>query len=90
MYEIYEANGYKFYFKFDYDSISKEYVPHVWIRHLLEPEQVIEAFFNISEKSYNKIRDRWEGYSKQDGITIYYFFKKIKNNEVLIITAFKE
>ncbi len=91
IYEIHNLEGLKLEFKFklDLNIETDEYEPHIWIRHLLEPEQVIAAFLNISEQEYNLEYKRWEAYSKVDNLNIYYIFLNKRHDKVMIITAFK-
>lgn len=87
IYTIHEVIELKFKFKLDLNPITNEYDSHIFIRHLIEPEQVIAAFLNISHKSWNQVYKRWEAYSKVDDIHIFYNF--IDKNTVMIITAFR-
>lgn len=74
MYKSISQNGYRFLFKYDYDATSKEYLPHIWIRHLVEPEMAIKAFFDLDEKTYNPEHQRYEGYSTKHDLSLFYFF----------------
>lgn len=85
MYKIYEVENFKFYIKFD--LINGEYTAHFLHRHSVTPEEAIKTFFNITEQNYNPVNMRYEAYSYETGITIYYTFKHDKDDEILIITA---
>jgi len=84
-YRKFEAKGLIFHIK--YDLIEGEYVPHIFHRHSVTPDEAIETFFNITDQSYNPVNMRYEAYSKDTEITIYYTFKHNKDTEILIITA---
>ena len=87
IYEIHEITDLKFKIKLDLNPATNKHEPHIFIRHLIEPEQAIVAFLNISQKSWNQVYKRWEVYSKTDDLHIYYNF--IGKDTVMIITAFK-
>ncbi len=87
VYEIHELTELKFKFKLDLNPATNEYAPHIFIRHLIEPEEAIAAFLNISYKSWNQVYKRWEAYSKTDDLHIFYNF--INKKTVMIITAFR-
>jgi len=86
MYKIYEVEGLNFYIK--YDLVDDTYMPHITYRHFILPEDAIKTYFNITKQRYNEIYMRYEAYSKDTGITIYYTYKQDKKDEILIITAF--
>lgn len=88
MYKSIIKNGYKFLFKYDYDPISKDYLPHIWIRHLIKPEDVVNAFFSIEKQDYNNIFKRYEAYSTKYNMTIYFFYYKDSKNIIVICSAF--
>lgn len=85
LYENHKVAGIKFGFKLD--SVENDFLPHIYVRHLITPEIAIVAYLNISEKKYNKTHKRWEAYSKTDDIYLYYMEFSEKN--IFIITAFK-
>ncbi len=87
MYRKFRANGKIFRFKLDINPISNEMDYHIWIRHLVEPETVIKAFFNFDKERYNEKYERYEAFSKKYNLTIYYFY--LRKDEVTIITAFQ-
>jgi hypothetical protein len=87
IYENHELADLKFKFKLDLNPLTNNHEPHIFIRHLIEPEQVIVAYLNISTKSYNKTYKRWEAYSETDDLYIY--FMELSKDMILIITAFK-
>ncbi len=88
-YEIHDIDGINFHFKQDLNPVNNQYEPHIWIRHLIEPEQAIVAYLNISTQSFNKQYKRFEAYSEIDELHVWYNFIKKNPNRVLIITAFK-
>lgn len=85
LYEYHKISGIRFGFKLD--EVEDDYLPHIYIRHLITPEAAITAYLNITNKKYNKIHKRWEAYSKTDNIYIYYM--ELSNKDIFIITAFK-
>jgi len=89
MYEIIKVLDTKFYFKKDLNPITNEYDYHIWIRHLVEPIEAITAYFNRDDVVYNEQNDRYEAFSIEDDMTVYYFYKNNKTNQVLVITAFR-
>jgi hypothetical protein len=84
-YENHKVVGLKFGFKLD--PVKDDYMPHIYLRHLITPEMAIAAYLNISEKEYNKTHKRWEAYSKADDIHLYYI--ELSKTDVFIISAFK-
>lgn len=88
-YEIHSVNKLVFKFKLDLNPITKEYEPHIWHRHQVEPEQVVSAFLNISYTSYNEQYRRYESYSAPDDLYIYYNYYSADKTRVMVITAFK-
>jgi len=75
-------------FSFTYEKFGEDYLPHIYIRHLVMPNQVVKAFFAINKNWYNDKNYRFEAYSEFDNISIYYICKNKKANDILIITAF--
>ena len=84
-YKIFKIKGQKFIVKMDLNPITNEFEYHMYIRHLVTPEQAIAAYFSKTTDIYNKDRDRQELYSKELNITVYY---KQLNPDILLITAF--
>jgi hypothetical protein len=89
MYEIIKVQNTKFYFKKELNPLKNEYEYHIWIRHLIEPIDAIIAYLNQSEKIYNQKHKRYEVYSNEDKIHVWYFYRNNNSNEVNIITAFR-
>ncbi len=89
MYEIHKVLNKDFYFKKDLNPVTNEYDYHIWIRHLVNPEQAITAYLNISEQIYNADYERFEAYSKADDLNIYYFFLRNNKDKIYIISAFR-
>jgi len=88
LYKIFEAREIKFHIKFD--LVEGFYIPHCKRRHNLEIEDIIASYFNKTEEIFNEINLRFEAYSEKDEIYVYYTFKHNKENEILIITAFRK
>ena len=86
-YSFIEFNGITFYFKLDLNPLSKELEPHIWIRHAVEPEYVVAAYFNLSEKSYNANYKRWEAFSDEYDIYIYFMHWENNENQIIVISA---
>lgn len=85
LYENHKVTGIKFGFKLD--PVDGDFLPHIYIRHLITPEAAIVAYLNISERKYNKTYKRWEAYSEIDNISIYYM--ELSDKNIFIITAFR-
>ncbi len=90
MYEIIKFKGVKFYFKKDLNPLTNEYDYHIWLRHTVEPIEAIAAFFNAEKKRYNPKHSRYEIYSLEDDLVVYYMYYNEQENKVLIITAFRK
>ena len=88
-YELHAVNGLTFRFKLDLNPITNEYEPHIWHRHQIEPEQVVNAYLNLSYSSWNIKHKRFEGYSDTDDINIFYNFYSQDKTKIMVITAFK-
>ena len=87
-YEIFNIKGKKFVVKLDFNPITQEYDYHMYIRHLITPQQAIAAYFSKTIDEYNAQHDRYEAYSENFNIMLYYTFLKDKN--ILLITAFSQ
>lgn len=84
--QILQVHG--IYFNFYLDKVNGELIPHVTARRNITPLQVIETFFTLNEnKLYNIENKRWEGYSKQTGLVIYYYNYQGKEDRINIISA---
>lgn len=79
-----------FVFANDLNPLTKEWDLHIYLRHLITAEEAIVAFFNITEQNYNIKHDRYEAYSQDDNICIYYFYYKGNKDVIMIITAFRK
>ena len=88
-YEIYKVRSKEFKFKLDFNPVTQTLDPHIWIRHTVEPIEVVVAWFNISEQVYNKTNKRYEAYSAIDNITFYYIYTDKIKSIIMIITAMK-
>ena len=84
-----EFEGVTFWFKLDLNPLTNEYDPHIWLRHLVDPEEAVAAYFNISRKSFNEHHNRTEAYSEEYDLTIYYMQRRVRNKEIIVITAFR-
>lgn len=87
-YEIFKIRGQKFVVKLDYNELSQDYEYHMYIRHLITPEQAISAYFSRTYEEYNDKYDRYEAYSESLDITVYYTY--LKDENILLITAFSQ
>lgn len=88
-YEIHSVSGLTFRFKLDLNPVTKEYEPHIWHRHQIEPEKVVSAYMNLSEKSWNFKYNRYECYSETDDLHIYLNYYSKDETKIMVITAFK-
>lgn len=84
-YKVFKIKGQKFIVKMDLNPITNEFEYHMYIRHLITPEQAIAAYYSKTVDIYNKEYDRNESYSESLNITVYY---KRLNPDILLITAF--
>ncbi len=87
-YEIFKIKGLKFVVKLDYNELVNDYEYHMYIRHLITPEQAIAAYFSKTYEEYNSKYDRYEAYSEKLDITVYYTY--LKDENILLITAFSK
>ena len=76
-----------FFFTYEINPLTNQMEPHIWLRHTIEPETAIKAFFNITEQSYNPQYKRYEAYSESYNLEIYYNFLGNKDYKILIIMA---
>lgn len=88
-YELHTVTGFTFRFKLDLNPLTKEYEPHIWYRHQVEPEDVVSAFMNITHTFYNSQHKRYESYSETDDLNIYYNFYSPNHTKIMVITAFR-
>ncbi|MBQ3311555.1 hypothetical protein IJG72_05710 [bacterium] len=86
-YKVFKISGKNFVVKMDLNPITNEYDYHMYIRHLVTPQQAIAAYFTKTYETYNQDYDRYELYSKTYDITVYYTYLKAEN--LLLITAFQ-
>lgn len=87
-YEIIKIKNTKFVVKLDYNPISQDYEYHMFVRHLVTPQEAIAAYFSKTYEEYNEKYDRYEAYSEKFDITLYYTF--LKDENILLITAFRQ
>lgn len=85
-YQAFKIKGKKFIVKMDLNPLTNEFEYHMYIRHLVTPQQAIAAYFSKTTEIYNKEYNRYELYSKSQNITVYYTY--LKEEDVLLITAF--
>ena len=86
-YKVFKISGKQFVVKMDLNPVTNDYDYHMYIRHLVTPQQAIAAYFTKTKETYNKEYDRYELYSKAYDITVYYTYLKEEN--ILLITAFQ-
>lgn len=89
-YLVKKVGEYTFKFKLDLNPLSNQYEPHIWHRHLIEPNDVIRAFFSITEENWNDKYQRYEAYSEPYNMTIYYMKQQNLKTIVIVITAFND
>ena len=82
---MFKIRGQKFIVKMDLNELTNEFEYHMYIRHLVMPEQAIAAYFTKTFEVYNDKNSRFELYSEELNITVYY---KPLSDGVLLITAF--
>ena len=70
----------------DLNPITGEFDYHMYIRHLVTPQEAIAAYFEKTYENYNKLYDRYELYSKKYDITLYYTY--LERQDIFLITAF--
>lgn len=85
-YQTFKIKGKKFVVKLDFNPLTQEYDYHMYIRHLITPQQAIAAYFSKTTEIYNEKYDRYEAHSEEFNITVYYTF--LKDTNILLITAF--
>lgn len=85
-YKVFKIRGKKFVVKMDLNPLTNEYEYHMYIRHLITPQQAITAFFTKTTEEYNEQYNRYELYSEKLDITVYYTY--LKEQDILLITAF--
>ena len=86
-YKVFKISGKKFVVKMDLNPVTNDYDYHMYIRHLITPEQAIAAYFTKTYETYNQDYDRYGLYSQKYDITVFYTYFKDEN--VLLITAFQ-
>ena len=86
-YQIFKVNGKKFIVKLDLNPITNDYEYHMYIRHLVTPQQAIGAYFTKTSETYNQTYDRYELYSQKYDITVFYSI--LKDTDIILITAFQ-
>lgn len=87
-YEIIKIRNIKFVVKLDYNPISQDFEYHMFVRHLVTPQEAIAAYFTKTFEEYNEKYNRYEAYSEKYDITVYYTF--LKDENILLITAFRQ
>jgi len=86
-YEVFKIKELKFVVKLDLNPITNDFDYHMYIRHLITPQQAIAAYFTKSYDEYNETYDRHEAYSEKYDISIFYTY--LQDENILLITAFK-
>jgi hypothetical protein len=84
-YKVYKIKGQKFIVKQELNPLTNTYEFHMYLRHLVMPEQAIAAYYSKTTDFYNSRYDRNELYSEELNITVYY---KNLAPDILLITAF--
>lgn len=87
-YQIFKIKGKKFIVKLDYNELINDYEYHMYIRHLIMPQQAIAAYFTKTYEVYNEQYNRYEAYSEKYDITVFYTY--LKDEDILLITAFSK
>lgn len=87
-YKMFKIKGQKFVVKMDLNPLTNEFEYHMYIRHLVTPQQAIAAYFSKTSEIYNEERKRYELYSSSLDITVYYTY--LKEQDILLITAFHQ
>ena len=87
-YQIFKIKNKKFVVKLDYNPLIQDYEYHMYIRHLVTPQEAIAAYFSKTYEEYNENYDRYEAYSEKYDITVFYTF--LKDENILLITAFRQ
>ena len=87
-YQVFKIKGKKFVVKLDYNEILGDYEYHMYIRHLIMPQQAIAAYFTKNLEFYNEKYNRYEAYSEKYNITVYYTY--LKEEDIFLITAFSQ
>ena len=87
-YQIFKIKGQKFLVKMDLNPLTHEFEYHMYIRHLVTPQQAIAAYFSKTSEIYNSQYDRYELYSESLNIHVYYTY--LKEQDILLITAFHQ
>lgn len=87
-YRVFKIRGKKFVVKMDLNPLTYEYEYHMYIRHLITPQQAITAFFNKTDEEYNAQYDRYELYCEKLDIAVFYTY--LKEQDILLITAFRK
>ncbi|MBQ8459715.1 hypothetical protein IJ541_06400 [bacterium] len=85
-YQIFKIKEKKFIVKMDLNPLTNEFEYHMYLRHLITPQQAIAAYFSKTYETFNPERNRYELYSKSLNITVYYTY--LKEKDILLITAF--
>jgi len=87
-YQCFKVKDKVFVVKLDFNPLNNKYEYHMYIRHLVTPQDAIRAYFNKTNENYNEKYDRYELYSQDMNITVFYTYLKDRN--IFLITAFYE
>ena len=85
-FKIFKVKNVRFIFKLDINPVTNEYDYHIYLRHLVTPEQAIAAYFNKTHEVYNDKYDRYEAICDELKIVVYYTY--LKQKDIMLITAF--
>lgn len=78
-------------FLFATDEVDPDLL-HIFARHMMSPEQAIDAWFNYDEEHWNEQFSRFESWWWQPNgwaIAVYWFWRK-KDDVVVVISCFYE
>lgn len=86
-YKMFKIKNQCFVVKMDYNPLTSDFEYHMYVRHLITPQQAIAAYFSKTYEDYNEQYDRYEAYSESLDIMVYYTY--LKDTNILLITAFR-
>lgn len=82
-----QHGGLTFFFKYNYDPISDSYLPHIFIRHCIDCKTAIKAYLSRTKEVYKEKKERYEAYSEEYNLELYYFHPGRNENKIYIIMA---
>jgi len=84
VYRRLKANGITFVFKYETDHPE---LLHIYVRHLKEPDDAIDIFFN-GLTTWNAKQDLWE--TSLEGETVWWFWIDEVKQVVMIVSCFDD